>query len=87
MTKSYLEEAIAFRKKRIASKRFPWSYINMLISLWDVDNPEKSKISKADFSYIKTIEKMQQDKLKELSPDQLKICSRIYERYQSVDIR
>mgnify|MGYP000994528625 CR=1 FL=1 len=87
MTKTALDRAIEHHKMVIASKRFSWSKIKWLLSLYDGREPDNKEISSEDYFYIKSIQSQQSDKMKRLSEEQLSICNKIYERYQSVDVR
>jgi len=87
MTKSAIEKAIAYRKERLAKKRFPYEKIYWLLSLYEGKEVEDRELSCKDYEYIKSIQVQQEDKLRALSPDQLSVCNRIYERYQTKDVR
>ena len=87
MTKSALDRAIAHKLKRIASRRFPHTKIKWLLSLYEGREKEDKELSIEDYEFIKSIYHFQKDRLRELSSKQLDICNRIYERYQSKDVR
>ena len=69
----------AHRKK----KTFSVDKIYWLVSLWNLDEPSKSEISKADYAFMRDI----QTKTRKLKPWEVAICNKIYERYQSKDVR
>ena len=73
------DEIEAYRK----SKTFTKDKIYWLVSLWNNEEPSKSEISKADYAFIRDM----QTKTRKLKPWEVAICNKIYERYQSKDVR
>lgn len=72
----------AFRREKASKERFPYTKIVWLQSLFNRDEPEKSIISKKDYDFIESCRYRQNERQKVLSKESLKICDKIYERYQ-----
>ena len=77
-----------WKNNRIQLNVYLW-----LKSLWNEEKPETSEISKYDWSYIRSCWFQQSEarygglgKVK-LSNHQIKICKKIYNRYQNADVR
>lgn len=61
--------------------------ITFLINLWELKKEETRVISKADYEYIKNCNHQQNVKQNPLSKEQLKICNRIFKRYDDQTLK
>ena len=82
LRKSSLERVEAFVREKRAKSRFPYHKIVWLLSLYDEDKPEDSKISQEDYQFIESCRYRQNERQIPLKEESLCICNKIYERYQ-----
>ena len=76
-----------WKNNRIQHNVYLW-----LKSLWNEKEPENSEISKFDWSYIRSCWYQQSEPPQgigkpKLTNHQIKICKKIYNRYQNKDVR
>ena len=82
-----IDKTLEYMRNRHQKRYFSKSKYLWLKSLWE-DKPDGLKeISKADYNFIQSCYSKNLVSRKPLTDKQMTICNKIYERYQSVDVR